>query len=68
MRRHPGLVLCALAALLGGCASSGNSGLSGPTLTRAELDTAYMAKVQAQATRTGAQVRWVNPPRRRGGR
>lgn len=65
MRRHAGLYLCALTALLGGCVSSGSSGLSGRTLTRAELDTAYIAKVQAQASRTGAQVRWVNPPRRR---
>lgn len=52
--RHATLATVA-AALLAGCAAT----------PRHEMDSAYVARVEAEARRTGTAVYWVNYPVRR---
>lgn len=57
--------LAALAALvlLAGCASSGSARMQYGTASY-QVDSQYVARVEAVARARGVDVEWVNPPRR----
>ncbi len=64
MRRIPSLMLAAtLLVLASGCASSGAMKHQ-PSSYRSTLDSDVMKVVEVQALVNGAQVYWVNPPRK----
>ena len=56
-------LLFAAAALLAGCASSGDARFV--RTAKYEPNTAYMAAVEKVADENGADVYWVNPPQKR---